>query len=150
MRGLESKNDLSYKYAKDGKTQTNKIIPNIPIMWLRLRTPQRSAVTPAIVDSGFDGGLYSDDKLPTILEEETPIGIETLYSPGSEVKCEIFKVRAWLIEEKGGKDKIDIGQILIYVPIRVRDLAENIILGREVLNKLDVALEHGEETRIYK
>ncbi len=49
---------LSYPYTDDGFTMHGEKIPDIPIVYLRLKVGRFRASGPAIVDMGFDGGVY--------------------------------------------------------------------------------------------
>jgi len=136
-------NSLVYEYAPGGKTPSGREIPSIPVMWLRIRSSKLSAISPAIIDTGFDGGVYSDDRLPAIFEGEAPERLETLHQFGGRIKCEVFKARGWLLREGGGEGKIDLGDISVYIPIKAENLAENIVVGREILNALEILLKDG-------
>lgn len=58
------------------------------------------------------------------------------------MKCEVFGAKGWLLREGGrGGKKIDLGDISIYIPIKAENLAENVIVGREILNALEVLLK---------
>lgn len=134
---------IIYDYITGGKTPSGEEIPNIPVIWLRIKSPRKSAISPTLVDTGFDGGIYSDDRLPAVFEGESPIGTIDLQQMAGVVKCEIFYSKVEVVEEGGAGDPIDLGSVPVYVPIRVRELAENIIVGRMVLNQLDLYLEDG-------
>ena len=96
-----------------------------------------------IIDTGFDGGIYSDDRLPAIFEGEAPERLETLHQFGGQVKCEVFKAEVWLLRERSREEKISLGSVSVYIPIKAENLAENIVVGREVLNALEIFLKDG-------
>lgn len=133
---------MSYDYVEASRTPTGQEIPKIPVLWLRIRSKHKSAITPAIIDTGFDGGIYSDDRLPLVFEGESSIGMETLYSLGHSVVCQVFEAETSLIEERSRKEALKIGNVHVYIPMRINDLAESIIVGRGVLNTMDLLLSH--------
>lgn len=142
MKDSES-SKITYEYVSGGKFPSGEEIPNIPVLWLRIRSSKRSAIAPILVDTGFDGGIYSDDRLPVIFEEDSPTGMIELQQVTGSVKCEIFQSKIEIVKEGGAGNPIDLGNIPVYIPIRVNELAENIIAGRMVLNRVNLFLEDG-------
>lgn len=49
---------LKYPYANDGYTTGGEKIPDIPVVYLVVKFGKFRAHGPAIVDTGFDGGIY--------------------------------------------------------------------------------------------
>lgn len=147
MKGSES-SKIIYEYVTGGKAPSGGEIPDIPVIWLRIRSSKRSAVSPVLVDTGFDGGIYSDDRLPAIFEGESPTGMMELQQAAGTVKCEVFQSKVKLVKGGGADDSIKLGDVPVYVPIRVKELAENIIVGRMVLNRLNLFLEDGNRIEV--
>ncbi|KXA89767.1 hypothetical protein AKJ39_05265 [candidate division MSBL1 archaeon SCGC-AAA259J03] len=150
MKGSELSEKIIYEYVEGDVTTSGEEIPEIPVIWLRIRSTNRSAVSPALVDTGFDGGIYSNDRLPAVFEGEPPTGTATLHQSAGSVNCEIFLPEVGVVEKGGNEDTIELGDMPVYIPTRVDELAENIIVGRRILNRLNLFLEDGKRLEASK
>lgn len=133
---------LSYKYHVDGITSSGQKIEDTPVvrLLLRRRDIHKRAVGTAIIDTGFDGGVYPNLQILTFFEGLKPMRIDRLSSVfGEYVECEVYKVEASIISENN-KLVIDIGDVNVYIPTEPDYMGEEVLIGREVLNRLDVTL----------
>ncbi len=94
---------------------------------------------PAIIDTGFDGGIYPNLKLIKLLEGMKPIDVIEFESPlyGTS-EFEVYEVKAYLYYKF---NYIDLGKVKVYVPTYPELLIDEVIIGREILNKLKINLK---------
>jgi len=142
--------NLKYKYLTNGISYSGIKIPDVPVVRLILRHKGKKvkAMGTAIVDTGFDGGIYPNISLLKFFEGLNPIRIEKLGSMFEEkVECEVYKVEASLISEKSNLE-INLKEVNVYIPIDPAYIGEEVLVGREVLNKLKAILDgtHSELT----
>lgn len=131
----------SYRYAEDGYDVAGRKLPDVPVLWLELAVNGRRLRGPCLVDTGFDGSLYANEDLALLLEGCEPIGRATLYAVGERsIECELFETKARLVTE-ASQEVLGLGELLIYVPTSPDDLSHEVIVGREVLNKLTLKLD---------
>ena len=57
-----------------------------------------------------------------------------------EVKCEVFSVKASLVSEEG-ETILRLGDVRVLVPLSPENLSMEVIVGREILNKLILKLD---------
>ncbi len=130
----------SYLYVENGLDLSGRKLPSIPVIWLELRAGGKKFLGPCLMDTGFDGSVYANEDLALLLENCEIIGKTTLYAVGERtVECELFKVNGSLITKKGEK-VMGLGDLLVYVPVSPEDLSYEVIVGREIINKLTVKL----------
>jgi hypothetical protein len=123
---------VGYNYADDGYTELGEKIPAIPIVHLVVRNGRRRAHGPAIVDTGFDGGIYPNMEIVKMFEGVEPTAKMTFENPlyGAS-EFEVYVAEASLYH--GGK-QIDLGRVRIYIPTEPELLTGEVLVGREVLN----------------
>jgi len=131
---------FSYKYEINGLDEDGEKIPDIPVVYLVLETKRGRAKGPAILDTGFDGGIYSNIQIVRILEGLKPVKTKRIENPLYEpVICEIFKVKASLTHPKLNRN-IPLGEVNVYVPVEPEYLSDEVLVGREIINKLELKL----------
>ena|GEM_PF-6948794 len=64
---------VNYYYAEDGYTETGERTPEIPIVHLIVKVDRKRAHGPAIINTGFDGGIYSNIEIVKMFERIKPI-----------------------------------------------------------------------------
>jgi len=129
---------LRYHYLAAGYTTHGVKIPEIPIIYLALRIGKYIARGPAIIDTGFDGGIYPNVELIKLLRGIKPVEVvefETPFYGASEF--EVYEVNAYLYYKYR---YVDLGKAKIYVPTHPELLIDEVIIGREILNKLKITL----------
>jgi len=132
--------ELGYKYELDGLDEDGERIPDVPIVYLVLETNLATARGPAILDTGFDGGIYPNFQVVRILRGMKPVKLKRLDHPlYGPVSCEVFRVNASLTDPKLEKS-VYIGEVNVYTPMEPEFLSQEVLLGREVLNKLKIEL----------
>lgn len=134
---------LRCRYSVDGVSYTGAKIPDVPVVRLTLRRKDRRvrASGTAIVDTGFDGGVYPNLQLLKFFEGLKPLSVEKLGTPFEEtVDCEVYRVEGTLVPSDGGVE-IDLKGINVYIPVDPAYIGEEVLIGREVLNKLKMTLD---------
>jgi len=133
MNGLSR--SFRYKYLKDGYDHEGEKIPDIPVIYILIETKHGRARGPAIVDTGFDGGIYPNIQIIKILRDIKPVKIKYIENPiYGRVACEIFKAELSLINIQSQKF-YRVGTVNIYVPTEPHFISEEVLIGREILNK---------------
>ena len=133
--------EVVYKYVEDGVDRTGKKIPDLPVAWIILyrKKENRKMLGPCIIDTGFDGGIYANAQLSLNFEGIPPEGTEWFYGAGDhEIECDIYSAECLLLS---GEKTVPLGTVTIYIPVRLEDLPEETIMGREVLNSLLLTLD---------
>lgn len=120
-------------------------LPPIPVLYVALRLDPRVG-GPAIVDTGFDGGLLANLVLAAHLKARKPAGRQTFWSGGEPVECDVFEAPGELYLP-GRRTRRDLGVVRAYLPRDIRHLGEEVLLGREVLNRLVIRLD-GRQVRV--
>lgn len=101
----------------------------------------------AVVDTGFDGGVYPNLEVVEFLEGLTPLATERLETPLSKpVEFEVYELRGELISPRTN-ERLDLEEVKIYVPMEVEYLSREVLVGREILNKLKISL-NGQYTEV--
>ncbi len=140
MSGSSKLRKIRYRYEPDGFNEDGDRIPDIPVVYLILETERARARGPAILDTGFDGGIYPNFEVVRMLDGMKPIKIKRLAHPlYGPVPCEVFRVNASLADPKFQRS-IQIGRVNVYTPTEPEFLSEEVLLGREVLNKIKIEL----------
>jgi len=95
----------------------------------------------AIVDTGFDGGVYPNLQLLKFFENLEPLSVEKLGTTSEEiVDCEVYTVNGTLISVDGSLE-INLGEVKTYIPVDPAYIGEETLIGREILNKLKTILD---------
>mgnify|MGYP000347785275 CR=1 FL=1 len=132
---------LVYPYVEDGYAAHGEKIPDIPVVYLTLKVSRFTARGPAIIDTGFDGGLYPNIKVVRILKGMRPAAVKRLEHPlWGFVECEVYRVRA-SIASPDFTNVAPLGEVNVYTPTEPEFLSEEVLVGREILNKLRVRLD---------
>jgi hypothetical protein len=122
-------------------------VPDIPIIYVVLEIGNKRVGGPAILDTGFDGGVYPNQILSRFLASTTPKKKEILEDTSGEIECNIIELGAEIFHPESDFRK-GIGRVKIYLPIKDENLTQDVVVGREILNKLDIRLD-GTTVRIY-
>ncbi|MEM2941281.1 MAG: hypothetical protein QW304_07030 [Thermoproteota archaeon] len=132
---------ISFKYHEDGLLSNGFKLPDIPMMSLLIARHdlRKAAIVEGLVDTGFDGAIYSNFELAEFLLNLKPVVIRQMESPGHLIKGEVFELPVFLISEEADR-RIDLGLNEIFVPLSATDLTEDIVIGRKILNKLKIFL----------
>ena len=123
---------ISYFYAEDGYTERGEKIPDIPVVYLLLRFGRYRARGPAIIDTGFDGGVYANIEIARMFEGVEPVDKVLLENPlyGAS-EFEVYVAEAYLYQ---GTSNVYLGKVRVYIPTEPELLTGEVLLGREVLN----------------
>jgi hypothetical protein len=135
--------EIIYPYSTNGLSTKGGQIPDVPVVHLSIKREDKnySVAGQALVDTGFDGGLYPNLMIIEYLEGLKPTKIEELDSVRGPITCEVFRVVASFVEPETGETMKPIGEIDIYVPTSPEALSDEVILGREVLNTFNINLD---------
>ncbi len=134
---------LRYRYSDNGFSYSGAKIPDVPIVRLVLRRRDKrvKAFGTAIIDTGFDGGIYPNIALLKFFEGLNPIRMDKLVSSfGEKVDCEVYEVEASLFSEKDGLE-VDLKEVNAYIPVDPAYIGGEVLVSREVLNRLKVVLD---------
>lgn len=127
----------------DGLDEDGENIPDIPIVYLSLESEIGRARGPAIIDTGFDGGIYPNAQILKILRDQKPVKIKHIESPVyGRVSCEVFEVKASVLERKTGQ-LASVGKVYVYVPTEPEYISDEVLVGREILNNHILKLDGG-------
>jgi len=130
-----------YAYEPDGLDEEGIKIPDIPVIYLVLQTSRGRARGPAVLDTGFDGGIYPNIQVVRILEGIEPLTLKRLEHPiYGYVECEVYKAKAFL-STPNFSETTSIGEVKIYVPTEPEYLSDEVLVGREILNNLKIELD---------
>ena len=130
-----------YAYEVDGLDEEGERIPDIPVVYLVLETSRGRARGPAVLDTGFDGGLYPNIEVVRILRGLKPLTLKRLEHPlYGFVECEVYRVKASIASPDFTR-LIPLGEVKVYTPLEPDFLSEEVLLGREVLNTLKIRLD---------
>ncbi|MBO3797971.1 MAG: hypothetical protein QXO47_02065 [Thermoproteota archaeon] len=129
---------ISYHYAEDGYTDHGEKIPDIPVVHLVIRAGKYRAHGAAIIDTGFDGGIYPNMEIVRMFEGVEPTAKTIFENPlyGAS-EFEIYMGEASLYY--GGK-QIGLGRVRVYIPTEPELLTGEVLVGREVLNNKIMSL----------
>jgi len=130
-----------YAYEVDGLGEEGERIPDIPVAYLVLESSRGRARGPAVLDTGFDGGLYPNIEVVRILRGLRPLALKRLEHPlYGFVECEVYRVKA-SIASPDFTQLFPLGDVRVYTPVEPDFLSEEVLLGREVLNILRIRLD---------
>ena len=129
---------LTYAYVEDGMTAQGIKIPDIPIVYLVIQVGRLRARGPAIVDTGFDGGIYPNFEIVRLFEGMKPLRVVEFENPiYGRSEFEVYEADAYLYHEG---TYISIGKVNVYIPTEPELLTGEVLIGREVLNRWRLAL----------
>lgn len=132
---------FKYTYEVDGLDERGEKIPDIPVVYLVLETERSRARGPAILDTGFDGGLYPNIKVVRMLRGMMPIAVRRLEHPlWGFIECEVYRVKASLARPDF-TSIVPLGEVNVYTPTEPEFLSEEVLVGREILNRLRIKLD---------
>ncbi|MEM3982427.1 MAG: hypothetical protein QXM71_06910 [Thermofilum sp.] len=123
---------ISYLYAEDGYTDRGEKIPDVPVVYLAVRVGRRRARGPAIIDTGFDGGIYANLEIARMFEGVEPVDRVLFENPlyGAS-EFEVYVAEASLYH---GASRVDLGKVRVYIPTEPELLTGEVLVGREILN----------------
>jgi|YelNatPaOPRAMG01_1025707.scaffolds.fasta_scaffold16820_3 hypothetical protein len=123
---------VSYPYVDDGYSMAGEKIPDIPIIYLILRVGRFRASGPAIIDTGFDGGVYPNMEIIKMFEGLKPKATVLFENPifGAS-EFEVYSAEAWV---KNGAGEISLGGVKVYIPTEPELVTGEVLIGREVIN----------------
>ncbi len=127
-------------YAPDGLTSTGRRLPDLPIVSLLLRRTDRhlQASGLAVIDTGFDGGVYPSAEVVRLLEGMRAKFVEPLFHPlYGRIESEVFELDAYLV----GEETMSLGPVYVYTPTEPEFLNDESLVGREILNKHRIVLD---------
>lgn len=129
---------ISYHYAEDGYTDHGEKIPDIPVVHLVIRVGKYRAHGAAIIDTGFDGGIYPNMEIVRMFEGVEPTAKTIFENPlyGAS-EFEIYMGEASLYY---GWKQIGLGRVRVYIPTEPELLTGEVLVGREVLNNKIMSL----------
>jgi len=138
--------EISYHYVEDGTSLRGSRIPDIPMFYLSIKRGERphEIAGPAIVDTGFDGGLFPNERIIRYFEGIEPDEREEVEAFGQVVPVELYTVDAWLVREADGrptKEKLlPLQPLRVFIPTRPELITEEALIGREALNTIAFCL----------
>ena len=101
----------------------------------------------AVVDTGFDASIYSNMTLAEVLEGMLPVKIRQLEVPGHTIRSELFEVECHLCDSEW-KPALKLGEVGVLVPVEPADVTPDVLIGRELLNKVRMELD-GKHVQIH-
>jgi hypothetical protein len=131
----------NYPYRDDGILPDGSRVPDIPLLTLLIvrRDLRKGLIGEAIVDTGFDAGIYANLNLAEFLEGASPKRTTSLRAAGHTVSCEIFDVECHIVDQYS-KPVLPLGRVEVFCPVDPIDLSEDVITGRVILNRLKLEL----------
>jgi hypothetical protein len=151
--GSRSDKKISYQYLKNGISFKGSRIPDIPVMYLSIKRDEKpyELAGQAIVDTGFDGGLFPNEKIIRYFEGIEPDEQDEIEVFGEIVPVELYTVKAWLLKEANGKPTkeklLQLQPIRVFIPTRPEFISDEVLVGRETLNNINFCL-NGKSTKI--
>lgn len=129
-------------YASDGYSPTARKLPDLPVVRLLLKRADRRLIArgPAVVDTGFDGGVYPCLEAVRLLEGLRPKFVEPLFHPlYGRIDSEVYELEAYLLLD--GNEMINLGTAHVYTPTDPEYLSEESLIGREIINNHRIILD---------
>ncbi|MCD6164665.1 MAG: hypothetical protein J7J30_04445 [Candidatus Odinarchaeota archaeon] len=135
----KSKQEIIYHYMGDGFLPDGTKIPDIPVVYLVLEVGEFRARGPAILDTGFDGGVYPNIDIVKLFEGTKPIKTVEFENPlFQRSEFEVYVAKAYLYYSG---EYVPIGDVNVYIPVEPELLGEEVIIGREVINRWRMVLD---------
>ncbi len=154
LNGLRS-GEISYRYVENGASFKGPKIPDVPVIYLSIKRDEKpyELAGQAIVDTGFDGGLFPNEKIIRYFEGIEPDGQDEIEVLGQVAPVELYMVEAWLVKEANGrptKEKVlRLQPARVFIPTRPEFISEEVLIGREILNNIVFCLD-GKFSKIEK
>ncbi|RLI40662.1 hypothetical protein DRO59_08765 [Candidatus Bathyarchaeota archaeon] len=124
---------LVYPYVEDGYAAHGEKIPDIPVVHLMLKVGKFTGRGPAIIDTGFDGGIYPNMEIIRMFEGLEPKAKANFENPLFGVsEFEVYTAEAFL---HSGTQRISLGEVRVYVPTEPELVTGEVLLGREIINE---------------
>lgn len=130
---------LTYSFEEDGHSAHGEKIPDIPIVNLAIRVGRYRARGPAVVDTGFDGGVYPNMEIIRMFRGNKPIATIEFESPLYHGRSE-FEVYVAEVSLYYDGRYVRVGDERIYVPKEPDLVYDEVLVGREILNKMRAVL----------
>ncbi|MFQ6003569.1 MAG: hypothetical protein ACE5KJ_07470 [Candidatus Zixiibacteriota bacterium] len=105
-------------------------VPDIPVLYVALKIGNKRIGGPALLDTGFDGGVYPNQILSEFLASTSPKKKEILEDTSGEVECDILELESEVFHPESDFRK-SIGKVQIYLPTKDENLTEDVVVGRE-------------------
>lgn len=103
-------------------------------MHLIVKVDRKRARGPAIVDTGFDGGIYPNMEIVRMFEGLKPMAKVFLENPLYGLsEFEVYVAEAFLYQ---GGSRMSLGNVRVYVPTEPELLTGEVLIGREILNSM--------------
>ncbi|RLG55775.1 MAG: hypothetical protein DRN99_01620 [Thermoproteota archaeon] len=129
---------ISYPLAEDGYTPDGEKIPDIPVVYIAIRVGRLVARGPAVVDTGFDGGIYPNMPVIRLFQGRRPIRVVELENPlAGRSEFEVYLAPCYLYHHAR---YYEIGEVRVYIPTDPELVSDEVLVGREVLNRLKLIL----------
>jgi len=109
------------------------------VVYLVLEVGEFRAKGPAILDTGFDGGVYPNINIVKLFEGTKPIKTVEFENPlFQRSEFEVYVAKAYLYYSG---EYVPIGDVNVYIPVEPELLGEEVIIGREVINRWRMVLD---------
>lgn len=138
---------LNYPYMSNGYTAHGERIPDIPIAYLMIKAGRFRAHGPAVIDTGFDGGVYPNIEIIRIFEGLEPKAKVNFENPLFGIsEFEVYSAEAFLYD---GIHQIALGEVRVYIPTEPELITGDVLLGREIIQRIkQLTLNNQEMTSI--
>jgi len=90
-------------------------------------------------------GVYANLTVATFLEGSKPVAEEIVEASGHSIRCELYDVSCRLVGRTSGG--VEVGEIEVHVPTEPMDLSGDVLVGRTLLNRLQMSL-NGKRLRV--
>jgi len=125
---------IEFEYLKE------TAVPDIPIIYIAVEVGNKRVGGPALLDTGFDGGIYPNQTLSYFLDPIVSQNSEILEDTSSEIECNVIELNAEIFHPDSDVRK-DLGVVKLYLPMDEKNITPDVIVGREILNRLDIQLD---------
>ena len=145
QNGLRS-DKISYRYVEDGVSFGGNKIPDVPVFYLSIKRDERSyeLAGQVMVDTGFDGGLFPNERIVRYFEGIEPDGQDEIEVFGEAVPVELYTVEAWLVKGANGipagEKVLQLQPVRVFIPTRPEFVSEEVLIGRETLNNIALCI----------
>lgn len=133
---------IKYAYESGGILPDGSKVPDIPALKMMLvrKDIRKLTVGDVLIDTGFDYSFYANLEVSSFLEGLEPVGKIQLKSVAEPIECEIYETVAFIVTEDLKRVK-NLGKIKIYVATNIENLSDDALVGREILNSLNLRLD---------
>jgi len=123
---------FKYPYMENGYTTYGEKIPDIPIAYLLLKAGRFKARGPAVIDTGFDGGIYPNMEIIRMFEGIEPKAKVNFENPLFGLsEFEVYTAEAFLYT---GMQQLFLGEVRVYIPTEPELITGEVLIGREIVN----------------